>query len=372
MSGEGDTTLKSICYKPGSLQLLDQRKLPLETTYLEIRDTADGWSAIQEMVVRGAPAIAIAAALSLAVEVSNFSGFDGSSAEAVTFLENKLDYLVSSRPTAVNLADAALKLKQVIANALASSAAEPNSIFKAYIEAAENMLEDDVASNKAIGTFGSSLLRQQAKNPDKLSVLTHCNTGSLATAGYGTALGVIRALHTQGVLERAYCTETRPFNQGSRLTAFELVHEKIPATLIADSAAAALMKDGRVDGVVVGADRVASNGDTANKIGTYSLALCAKHHGIPFYVAAPLTSVDLSLSSGKEIVIEERTAKELLNTHGGLGERIAAPGISVWNPAFDVTPAELIAGIITEKGVITKNANDAFDISSFAKKVTGN
>ncbi|CAF2158080.1 unnamed protein product [Brassica rapa] len=373
MSGEGDTTLKSICYKPGSLQLLDQqRKLPLETTYLEIRDAADGWSAIQEMVVRGAPAIAIAAALSLAVEVSNFSGFDGSSAEAVTFLENKLDYLVSSRPTAVNLADAALKLKQVIANALASSAAEPNSIFKAYIEAAENMLEDDVASNKAIGTFGSSLLRQQAKNPDKLSVLTHCNTGSLATAGYGTALGVIRALHTQGVLERAYCTETRPFNQGSRLTAFELVHEKIPATLIADSAAAALMKDGRVDGVIVGADRVASNGDTANKIGTYSLALCAKHHGIPFYVAAPLTSVDLSLSSGKEIVIEERTAKELLNTHGGLGERIAAPGISVWNPAFDVTPAELIAGIITEKGVITKNANDAFDISSFAKKVTGN
>ncbi|KFK39882.1 hypothetical protein AALP_AA3G300900 [Arabis alpina] len=371
MSTEGDTTLKSICYKPGSLQLLDQRKLPLETTYLEIRDTADGWSAIQEMVVRGAPAIAIAAALSLAVEVSNFNAFDGSSADAVAFLQNKLDYLVSSRPTAVNLADAALKLKQVIANALAT-AIEPKSIFKAYIEAAENMLEDDVASNKAIGTFGSSLLRQQAKNPDKLSVLTHCNTGSLATAGYGTALGVLRALQTQGVLERAYCTETRPFNQGSRLTAFELVHEKIPATLIADSAAAALMKDGRVDGVIVGADRVASNGDTANKIGTYSLALCAKHHGIPFYVAAPLTSVDLSLTSGKEIVIEERTPKELLNTHGGLGERIAAPGISVWNPAFDVTPAELIAGIITEKGVITKNGNDAFDISSFAQQMTGN
>ncbi|CAA0358808.1 Methylthioribose-1-phosphate isomerase [Arabidopsis thaliana] len=371
MSGEGDTTLKAICYKPGSLQLLDQRKLPLETIYLEIRDASDGWSAIQEMVVRGAPAIAIAAALSLAVEVFNFHGFDGSASDAVAFLENKLDYLVSSRPTAVNLADAALKLKHVIAKALAT-ATEPKSIFKAYIEAAEDMLEDDVVSNKAIGNFGLSLLRQQAKNPDKLSVLTHCNTGSLATAGYGTALGVIRALHTQGILERAYCTETRPFNQGSRLTAFELVHEKIPATLIADSAAAALMKDGRVDGVIVGADRVASNGDTANKIGTYSLALCAKHHGIPFYVAAPLTSVDLSLSSGKEIVIEERSPKELLHTHGGLGERIAAPGISVWNPAFDMTPAELIAGIITEKGVITKNGNDTFDISSFAKKITGN
>ncbi|ESQ36911.1 hypothetical protein EUTSA_v10002579mg [Eutrema salsugineum] len=341
MSGEGDTTLKSICYKRGSLQLLDQRKLPLETTYLEIRNSVDGWSAIQEMVVRGAPAIAIAAALSLAVEVFNFNGFDGSSTDAVAFLEKKLDYLVSSRPTAVNLADAALKLKQVIAKALATTTIEPKSIFKAYIDAAENMLEDDVASNKAIGTFGSSLLRQQTKNPDKLSVLTHCNTGSLATAGYGTALGVIRALHTQGVLERAYCTETRPFNQGSRLTAFELVHEKIPATLIADSAAAALMKDGRVDGVIVGADRVASN-------------------------------VDLSLSSGKEIVIEERTPKELLNTHGGLGERIAAPGISVWNPAFDVTPAELIAGIITEKGIITKSGNGAFDISSFAQKMTGN
>ncbi|CAD5318198.1 unnamed protein product [Arabidopsis thaliana] len=364
MSGEGDTTLKAICYKPGSLQLLDQRKLPLETIYLEIRDASEGWSAIQEMVVRGAPAIAIAAALSLAVEVFNFHGFDGSASDAVAFLEN-------NRPTAVNLADAALKLKHVIAKALAT-ATEPKSIFKAYIEAAEDMLEDDVVSNKAIGNFGLSLLRQQAKNPDKLSVLTHCNTGSLATAGYGTALGVIRALHTQGILERAYCTETRPFNQGSRLTAFELVHEKIPATLIADSAAAALMKDGRVDGVIVGADRVASNGDTANKIGTYSLALCAKHHGIPFYVAAPLTSVDLSLSSGKEIVIEERSPKELLHTHGGLGERIAAPGISVWNPAFDMTPAELIAGIITEKGVITKNGNDTFDISSFAKKITGN
>ncbi|CAN8270646.1 unnamed protein product [Cochlearia groenlandica] len=374
MSSEGGdtTTLKSICYKPGSLQLLDQRKLPLETTFLEIRNTSDGWSAIQEMVVRGAPAIAIAASLSLAVEVFSFhTTFHGSCSDAVSFLAQKLDYLVSSRPTAVNLADAAIKLKQVISMALSTST-EPNSIFKAYIKAAENMLEDDVASNKAIGTFGSSLLRQQARNPDKLSVLTHCNTGSLATAGYGTALGVIRALHSQGVLERAYCTETRPFNQGSRLTAYELVHEKIPATLIADSAAAALMKDGRVDGVIVGADRVASNGDTANKIGTYSLALCAKHHRIPFYVAAPLTSVDLSLSSGKEIVIEERSAKELLNTRGGLGERVAAHGISVWNPAFDVTPAELIAGIITEKGVIIKNGNDVFDIKSFAMKMEAN
>ncbi|XP_042752374.1 methylthioribose-1-phosphate isomerase isoform X2 [Lactuca sativa] len=184
------------------------------------------------------------------------------------------------------------------------------------------MLEDDVASNKAI---------------------------SLATFGFGTALGVIRALHVDEVLERAYCTETRPFNQGSRLTAYELVHDKIPATLIANSAAAALMKTRSIHYVIVGAYRVTANGDTANKIGTYSLALSAKHHGVQFYVAAPLTSVDLSLSSGNEIVIEERLPKELLNTCGGMGEQVATSEICIWNPAFDVTPTNLISGIITEK-----------------------
>ncbi|KAM7258021.1 hypothetical protein ACFE04_013762 [Oxalis oulophora] len=306
--------LQAICYKPGSLQLLDQRKLPLETVYLDIKTATEG-----------------------------------------------------CRPTAVNLSDAVTKLKDIISKA-ADTTSEPKSVIKAYIEAAEIMLEDDVASNKAIGSYGSKIIQQQAKNSGKLFVLTHCNTGSLATAGYGTALGVIRSLHAEGVLERAFCTETRPFNQGSRLTAFELVHDNIPATLIADSAAAALMKDGRVNAVVVGADRVAANGDTANKIGTYSLALCASHHNIPFYVAAPLTSIDLSLSSGEEIIIEERSPKELLHTHGGLGPQIAASGISVWNPAFDVTPAKLIAGIITEKGVITKTSGDSFDIKSFAEK----
>ncbi|CAI9780369.1 unnamed protein product [Fraxinus pennsylvanica] len=367
---EQDKSLRSICYKRGSLQLLDQRKLPLETIYLEIRDTKDGWTAIRDMVVRGAPAIAIAAALSLAVEVSNLVDFNETSNDAASFLSNKLEYLVSSRPTAVNLSDAATKLKDVIQKA-ASTSSEARTVFQAYIKAAEVMLEDDVASNKAIGSFGASFLQKQQKDSEKLSILTHCNTGSLATAGYGTALGVIRALHADGVLGRAFCTETRPFNQGSRLTAFELVHDNIPATLIADSAAAALMKTGQLNAVIVGADRVAANGDTANKIGTYSLAVCAMHHGIPFYVAAPLTSIDLSLSSGHEIVIEERSAKELLNARGGLGEQVAAPGISVWNPAFDVTPANIISGIITEKGVITKEGSDAFDIKSFIQKVLG-
>ncbi|KAK9989885.1 hypothetical protein SO802_030124 [Lithocarpus litseifolius] len=364
-----NNSLQSICYNPGSLQLLDQRKLPLDAIYLDIKDANDGWSAIRDMVVRGAPAIAIAAALSLAVEVSNLQAFDGTPDNAASFLIKKLEYLVSSRPTAVNLSDAATKLKEVISNAAATTS-EAQSVFQAYIEAAEVMLKDDVASNKAIGSYGASVLQHLLKDSKRLSILTHCNTGSLATAGYGTALGVIRAVHTEGFLERAYCTETRPFNQGSRLTAFELVHDKIPATLVADSAAAALMKDGRVDAVIVGADRVAANGDTANKIGTYSLALCAMYHNIPFYVAAPLTSIDLSLSSGKEIVIEERSPKELTHTRGGLGEQVAASGISVWNPAFDVTPANLITGIVTEKGVITKTGTDAFDIKHFIQKAS--
>ncbi|PIN12114.1 putative translation initiation factor related to eIF-2B alpha/beta/delta subunits (CIG2/IDI2) [Handroanthus impetiginosus] len=368
---EQDKSLQSICYNRGFLQLLDQRKLPLETSYLDIKDSKDGWVAIKDMVVRGAPAIAIAAALSLAVEVSNLGAFSGTPNDAASFLSDKLDYLVSSRPTAVNLSDAATKLKEIIHKAAATSS-EAQTVFQAYIEAAEVMLEDEVASNKAIGCYGANFLQNQQTDHKKISVLTHCNTGSLATAGYGTALGVIRALHEKGVLERAYCTETRPFNQGSRLTAFELVHDNIPATLIADSAAAALMKAGQVNAVIVGADRVAANGDTANKIGTYSLALSAKHHGIPFYVAAPLTSVDLSLPSGQEIVIEERSPKELLYARGGLGEQVAASGISVWNPAFDVTPASVISGVITEKGVITKDGSASFDIKSFIHKIASN
>uniref|UniRef100_A0A251VNI4 Methylthioribose-1-phosphate isomerase n=1 Tax=Helianthus annuus TaxID=4232 RepID=A0A251VNI4_HELAN len=371
MGSQEDSSLQSIRYHRGSLHLLDQRKLPLDTIYLEIRDAVEGWEAIREMVVRGAPAIAIAAALSLAVEVSKLDGFSGTPKDAASFLEKKLEYLVSSRPTAVNLSDAATKLTELVTNH-AATATDANQVFQAYIDAAEIMLKDDVADNKAIGSYGSSVIQTQKKDCKKISVLTHCNTGRLVISGYGTALGVIRALHADGVLERAYCTETRPFNQGSRLTAYELVHEKIPATLIADSAAAALMKTGRVHAVIVGADRVAANGDTANKIGTYSLALSAKHHGVLFYVAAPLTSVDLSLSSGDEIVIEERSAKELLNTRGGLGEQIAASGISVWNPAFDVTPANLISGIITEKGVITKTGNEEFDIKGFVHKTMSN
>lgn len=360
------SSLQSIRYERGSLRLLDQRRLPLETVYLDIRNTTDGWNAIREMVVRGAPAIAIAAALSLAVEVSDLS-YSGSPSDAASYIGKKLEYLVTSRPTAVNLSDAASKLQNLVLKT-AEIATEPATVFQAYVNAAENMLNDDVSDNKAIGSHGASFLLKQIKDSERLSVLTHCNTGSLATAGYGTALGVIRSLYAEGSLETAFCTETRPFNQGSRLTAFELVHENIPATLITDSTAAALMKTGRVNAVIVGADRITANGDTANKIGTYNLAICAHYHGVPFYVAAPVTSIDLSLSSGKQIAIEERSPKELLNADGGLGKQVAASGISVWNPAFDVTPANLITAIMTEKGVITKVAVDAFDIKGFLQK----
>ncbi|KAI4997700.1 methylthioribose-1-phosphate isomerase [Hordeum vulgare subsp. vulgare] len=358
------SALQSILYGRGALRLLDQRKLPLEEVYVDVKDSADGWNAIRDMVVRGAPAIAIAAALSLAVEVNDHN-FIGTPAEAASFVSKKLEYLVSSRPTAVNLSDAATKLQNLVSTT-AETAKDAKSIFQVFIEAAETMLVDDVADNKAIGLHGAEFLQRQLGSSKNISVLTHCNTGSLATAGYGTALGVIRALHSGGVLEKAFCTETRPFNQGSRLTAFELVHDKIPATLIADSAAAALMNNGQVQAVIVGADRIAANGDTANKIGTYNLSIAAKHHGVQFYVAAPVTSIDLSLPSGKQIVIEERSPKELLNSEGGLGKQVAASGISVWNPAFDVTPANLITAIITEKGVITKSDPDGtFDIKSF-------
>lgn len=218
---------------------------------------------------------------------------------------------------------------------------------KRFIDTTEAMLLKDIEDNKAIGAHGARAILS-AGGESAARVLTHCNTGSLATAGYGTALGVVRKLHELGRLEHVYCTETRPYNQGARLTAFELVHDKLPATLIIDSMVAALLRAKNISAVVVGADRVVANGDTANKIGTYQIAVVAKFHGVPFYIAAPLTSIDLKIPTGDQIVIEERPDREM--THVG-EHRIAAQGIKCWNPAFDVTPAHLITGIITEMGV---------------------
>ncbi|TKA75568.1 Methylthioribose-1-phosphate isomerase [Cryomyces minteri] len=377
--------LEAIRYASDHLQILNQLKLPHASEYDDVASSRDAWHAIKEMRTRGAPAIAIVAALALAVELTTPSTSHELSEvaeEVQAFIFEKLDYLVTSRPTAVNLADAARKLKRVVEKAGAVSGATGESVTRAYVEAAEQMLVDDVSDNQAIGKHGAEWILKHAESGEdvQVSVLTHCNTRSLATAGYGTALGVIRSLHATSSLKHAFCTETRPYNQGSRLTAFELVHDKIPATLITDSMAAALLRlkgpTERIAAIVVGADRVAANGDTANKIGTYTLAIAAKYHKVKFLVAAPRTTIDLGTKSGEDIVIEERPGREVTLVKGPRFDgasldleqvetvSIAATGIDVWNPAFDVTPAELIDGIVTEVGVVEKSDDGVFHLET--------
>ncbi|OJD18579.1 methylthioribose-1-phosphate isomerase [Emergomyces pasteurianus Ep9510] len=382
-------SLAAITYTRGTLRTLNQLLLPHQTIYDDLHSARDAWHAIHDMRVRGAPAIAIVAALSLAAELHTLASNTQLSTEpkeVEVFIREKLEYLVSSRPTAVNLAEAAGRLGGIVSSRAAVQGVGGKEVAEAYIEAAERMLEDDVRDNRAIGEFGAKWVLENAAATESekgsVAVLTHCNTGSLATAGYGTALGVIRSLHATGSLERAYCTETRPYNQGSRLTAFELVHDNIPATLITDSMAAALLArksqraygSATVSAIIVGADRVAANGDTANKIGTYGLAVLAKYHGVKFLVAAPRTTIDMNTKTGADIVIEERPKQEVTRIRGprvgeegnGLGAMeaitVAADGVDVWNPAFDVTPAALIDGIITEVGVVEKDEGGFFHL----------
>ncbi|XP_049301178.1 methylthioribose-1-phosphate isomerase [Anopheles funestus] len=338
-------TLEAIKYKAGQLQILDQLLLPGESKYIPIAGVKDGWSAIHKMQVRGAPAIAIVGCLSLVVEIYDKQYV--TKVELEQEVSKHLQYLVTSRPTAVNLKLAADDVKGLVESFLANETVNVDGMKQEVIKSIECMLEKDISDNRAIGDNGANVLLKGIDRP--LNLLTHCNTGSLATAGYGTALGVIRSVNERNLLEHVFCTETRPYNQGARLTAYELVHDKLPATLVTDSMVAALLNSRTIDAIIVGADRVAANGDTANKIGTYQMAVVAKHHGVPFYVAAPFTSIDVAIVDGSHIKIEERPEHEL--THIG-GQRIAAPGIGCWNPAFDVTPAELITGIITERGVL--------------------
>ncbi|KAK9301451.1 hypothetical protein QLX08_006194 [Tetragonisca angustula] len=344
------TTLQAIRWENGKLEILDQILLPAISRYIPVRGVEDGWKVINNMQVRGAPAIAIVGCLSLATEIKNEEYTDKKSLRRD--VEGKLNYLVSARPTAVNMKIAADELIQLANKLTKDDTVNVTEMKERFFEAIEAMLEKDIADNKAIGDFGAQEILKNVSGDHSVRILTHCNTGSLATAGYGTALGVIRSLHMKNSLvlftEHAYCSETRPYNQGARLTAYELVYEKIPATLICDDMVAALMKSRNISAVVVGADRVAANGDTANKIGTYQIAIVAKYHNVPFYVAAPRTSIDFSIPSGDHIVIEERPERELTHINN---QRIAAPGIQCWNPAFDVTPASLIKGIITEVGV---------------------
>jgi len=319
------------------LLLLDQRLLPVEERmreYTRWRDVAD---AIRTLVVRGAPAIGCAAAFGVVLAARQSGAPDGEG--LVADLEEAIKGLAATRPTAVNLFWALDRMRGV---AEAHRALPVPALRERLLGEAQAILDEDLAGNKALGAHGAALVPQRAR------ILTHCNAGALATAGFGTALGVIRAAHEHGRVALVWVDETRPVMQGSRLTAWEMVKEGIPHRLIADVAAGFVMKQGEVDLVIVGADRIAANGDTANKIGTYSVAVLASHHGIPFYVAAPLSTIDPSIPSGAAIPIEERGDDEVRS----LGGRQTAPAETpVYNPAFDVTPAELIAGIITERGV---------------------
>ncbi|XP_053245960.1 methylthioribose-1-phosphate isomerase [Podarcis raffonei] len=358
-------SLEAIRYRRGSLQILNQLLLPQQSLYEEIGSVEDGWRAIRAMKVRGAPAIAIVGCLSLAVELHTKGNAEQTVGSLEKFVADSLRYLESARPTAVNMARAAQELGHFVCQEAKREGSTVESLQESVISWAEAMLDKDLKDNRSIGEHGARHLLQHV-GKDKVTVITHCNTGSLATAGYGTALGVIRSLHAMGRLEKVYCTETRPYNQGARLTAYELKYEEIPACLITDSMVAALMKQLVGTAVIVGADRVVANGDTANKIGTYQLAIAAKYHGIPFYVAAPSTSCDLTLEHGGKIVIEERPSEEVTHING---VRVAAPGIDVWNPAFDVTPHELITGgIITEFGVFAPAELKA-GLTQAAKKV---
>ncbi len=324
----------AIRWLDDQLQLLDQRGLPTTVRWIEIRNASDAATAIRDMAVRGAPAIGISAAYGMALEARSL-GADAS----LERLAPAFGSLAASRPTAVNLSWALQRLRHC------AEGLQGDALNQRLAHEAEAIHREDLAANLRLGKFGAALL------PDGATVYTHCNTGALATGGHGTALGIIRSAWRAKRLRGVYAGETRPWLQGARLTSWELMQESIPVTLVADSAAGLLMASGKVDAVVVGADRIAANGDTANKIGTYGLAVLAHHHGLPLIVAAPSSTFDLSTRDGSGIVIEERAADEIRNL---AGQPIAPAEVPVFNPAFDVTPAGLISAIVTESGVIQR------------------
>jgi len=330
-------TIQPIRWTGEALALLDQTRLPLEETTRECRTWEEVAAAIRALVVRGAPAIGVAAAFGVVLAARRSTA--GRVDALMEDLEAAIKGLGATRPTAVNLFWALDRMRRT---ALEAAGAGADGVRVRLEAEARAILEEDVAANRAMGDHGAALV------PPGARILTHCNAGALATAGYGTALGVIRSAHAQGKVALVWVDETRPVMQGSRLTAWECVREGIPHRLVADVVAASLMARGQVDLVVTGADRIAANGDTANKIGTYALAVLARHHGVPFYVAAPWSTIDPALGSGADIPIEERDPGEVRR----VGGQPTAPETSpVYNPAFDVTPAALITAIITERGV---------------------
>lgn len=327
----------TIEWKSGMVSMLDQTKLPIEVVYFDCKTYQDVAKGIKDLIIRGAPAIGVAAAMGIAlgvkeIKANDFAGF-------YSEMERICSHLGSTRPTAVNLFWAIERMKKV---ATANKEKPVNAIKDILFEESNRVITEDIAANMAMGKHGSQFI----KNGD--TILTHCNAGALATAGYGTALGVIRAAKEEGKDIKVFADETRPVLQGARLTAWELMEDGINVTLITDNMAGYFMKKGMINLCIVGADRIARNGDTANKIGTYSVAVLAREHGIPFYVAAPMSTIDFNIPSGDHIPIEERNPDEVSHVFGKV--QIAPAKVNIANPAFDVTPAKYIAAIITEKG----------------------
>ncbi|HEX3985816.1 MAG TPA: S-methyl-5-thioribose-1-phosphate isomerase [Acidobacteriaceae bacterium] len=333
--------IPTLEWTPEGVRFLDQTRLPLEEVYTLATSYQQVAEVIATMVVRGAPAIGVAAAMGLALGVKN------SSSATVPALAQEFEAmcqtLAATRPTAVNLFWAIERMKLLFADVSARPGATVASLRDALIAEAQRMYDEDIAACRQMGAYGAPLLPRQG------GVLTHCNAGALATCGYGTALGVIRSAFEQGHDLHVYADETRPFLQGARLTAWELMHDQIPTTVLCDNMAASLMRQGKIQAVIVGADRIAANGDVANKIGTYGVAVLAKEHGIPFYVAAPWSTIDLRTPTGEAIPIEQRSPREV--THHA-GKQLTPNGVGIENPAFDVTPAKYVTAIITERGVL--------------------
>ncbi|MFW5968384.1 MAG: S-methyl-5-thioribose-1-phosphate isomerase [Persicimonas sp.] len=324
-------------YDTGHLEMLDQRRLPAEEVWLEMSGFEEVAEGIEKMVIRGAPAIGIAAAFGVAMAAAKRVVDDK---KLTASMEPVYARLSDTRPTAVNLKWALERMEKTVAE---TEGMDREGRVERLFGEAEAIMEEDRANNLRMARLGAEML------PDGARVLTHCNTGGLATGGFGTALGIIRAAHHEGKLERVWVDETRPYLQGARLTTWELMQDEVPCTLITDSMAAHLMQTGRVDAVVVGTDRVVANGDVANKIGTYGLAVLCKHHGVPFFVACPISTIDFETDSGDDVPIEQRAAKEV--THVG-DTAIAPEGVEVAHPAFDVTPNPLVTAIVTEEGVV--------------------
>jgi methylthioribose-1-phosphate isomerase len=333
--------IPTLEWTDSGVRFLDQTKLPMEETYVLARDYRAVADAIRTMVVRGAPAIGVSAAMGVALGVLR------SEAKDIRQLNNKLnnicEVLVKTRPTAVNLFWGIEQIRQLVRRMSQESGVTIVQIQQAAVAEACRMYDEDIAACRAMGQHGAELL------PKSGGVLTHCNAGALATCGYGTALGVIRAAVDRGQNIHVYADETRPFLQGARLTAWELLHDNIPTTVLCDNMAASQMRAGKIQAVIVGADRIAANGDVANKIGTYGVAVLAKEHGIPFYVAAPWSTIDMATPTGDQIPIEERASKEMTHFNG---KQITPENAEICNPAFDVTPAKYVTAIITERGVL--------------------